>query len=501
MDPSETLILIGNTFTRIPPTSQQLIDLLPKRYQLANPIPIASDIQTATDAQVPNLPPEPQLCDIQQYQLLQQIKDGFDNPNFTDARNRANPYENIGKSIFMNRAAIKIANVDAIYNLSNTFGGLLKPRTDGRFTFCDVAAGPGGFSQYIQYRQREGVGYGMTLRSPPHPIVNLIETRDYYGALTRIFESPENVAKVDAALTEATKETGRNVNVTINELHQLWETKNTAEIDKLLTGNLGYIIRDSLGRDYLDWNWPLLDMRRMNLIYGPDGTGNLYTNWKTFVQSVRSIEISGVDLVTADGGFDVEQVETGDPTKAGAEAAANFKRQEFLSSRLLLCQILIAISTLTEGGTFMVKLFDTVTSLSAQLLFILALSFNEITIFKPISSRPANAERYMVCKGLRKNALDYAPLLEQANNSYKDGINVTNILAGGLTSLPADYIAWLRELNQLSMDRQILASSRIVRLLAGENVEAEIPKYDLSKALIIWNLPDNTIGRRSLIRV
>lgn len=37
--------------------------------------------------------------------------------NFFDARESANPYEKIGKHFFMNRAALKMANLDALFHL------------------------------------------------------------------------------------------------------------------------------------------------------------------------------------------------------------------------------------------------------------------------------------------------------------------------------------------------------------------------------------------------
>jgi cap1 methyltransferase len=37
---------------------------------------------------------------------------------FDVARSRANPYEAIGKSIFLNRAAVKLANMDDLFGLT-----------------------------------------------------------------------------------------------------------------------------------------------------------------------------------------------------------------------------------------------------------------------------------------------------------------------------------------------------------------------------------------------
>jgi hypothetical protein len=53
------------------------------------------------------------------------------------------------------------------------------------------------------------------------------------------------------------------------------------------------------------------------------------------------------------------------------------------------------------GGDFVVKLFDAFTPFTAGILYILYRSFTRIALVKPFSSRPANSERYLLCKHLR----------------------------------------------------------------------------------------------------
>jgi len=75
----------------------------------------------------------------------------LDENGLLGARVRSNPFETIRSSIFMNRAAVKIANLDAVlqFNLTNP-----KTRSGHNFVspndllyFADVCAGPGGFSE------------------------------------------------------------------------------------------------------------------------------------------------------------------------------------------------------------------------------------------------------------------------------------------------------------------------------------------------------------------
>ena len=94
----------------------------------------------------------------------------FDENAFNKARTKANPYETIGKSIFYNRAAVKMANLDFIFNFTNSdeFGHppYVEPlsKKDEYFYFSDICAGPGGFTDYLYWRLNgRAHGVGMTL--------------------------------------------------------------------------------------------------------------------------------------------------------------------------------------------------------------------------------------------------------------------------------------------------------------------------------------------------
>lgn len=348
--------------------------------------------------------PPPVFGDSTRYQVLQRVKDAFDTEGFIAARDAMNPFEYIGRSIFINRAAVKLANIDAVHHVTEDIFTFDQRQSLKPFTFCDVAAGPGGFTQYLQYRFPNAKGYGMTLRN-----------------------------------------------------------------------------------EKLDWSTKFLDMTRFTPFYGTDNTGNLYTNWEQFVQFTLTNQPQGVDLVTADGGFDLE--DTRDKTL--------LHRQEFLSSRLLLTQALVGIGCTKIGGNFVVKVFDTVTNISAQILFILAQCFESIIVFKPVTSRPANAERYVICRNRRQNVQSYYQLLLQAANAYEDTNYLTSLFA---EPLPTNFIQWLTASNNESINRQLTAAQNILQYLQGNT--PEIPEYDIHKFLIIWNLPDTPLdSRRDLIQV
>lgn len=345
--------------------------------------------------------PSPIFCNERNYMALRHIKDSFDNPRFIEARNATNPFEYIGKSIFINRAAIKIANIDAVYKVLHTEFTFDNQTSNKDYTFCDVAAGPGGFTQYVQYRYPNAVGYGMTLRSPS-----------------------------------------------------------------------------------LDWSTKFLDMKRFTAFYGPDNTGNLYTNWDTFTDFV--LPHGPVDLVMADGGFDLE--DNADKTL--------IHRQEFLSSRLLLTQALIGVAVTKMNGNFVLKVFDTVTTFSAHVLFILSQCFETIRIFKPLSSRPANSERYVICMNRHRAVDAYLNIFKQAARTYTDDRYLSTLFS---EALPLDFVQWLTYYNNDSIAQQLRSARDILLYLNGSN--PPVTQYNIDKFLVIWNLPDTPTHKRDTIQI
>jgi RimJ/RimL family protein N-acetyltransferase len=431
LDPTVDLCRVKDTFTsKLSSVDPFAPTAKPEPFTLNELIPVVVDIKTHPIHEVNNLQPSSSIVNVDRYKQLLSIKDMFsrsDDRQFEIARNVTNPFENIGNSIFMNRASVKIANIDAIFNFTQRKGGLLAPQEVGPldpsvpmselleiesstpsgkntnldrklgYNFCDIASAPGGFSEYIQYRFPVSYGWGMSLR------------------------------------------------------------------------------------EGLEWNREKIDMERFNILWGNDDTGNLYTNADWFSAQVRSKNTGGVDLVMADGGFDVS---SGD----------DFNRQEFLSTRLIINELLVSLSVLGQNGVFVCKVFDTVTTLMAEVLFIMASAYKEFNIFKPMSSRPGNSERYVICKYPRSDQVNrFTGILRQVNSLYNDEVNVTKIFADG--TLTDDFVEYLRVQNNISIDLQIATGNNIIRYLSGQNIA--LPKYDLSRSLLYWNLPDNPVIRKA----
>ena len=252
---------------------------------------------------------------------------------FSSARRICNPMEPLGEgragglnNLFMNRSAIKLANMDAILDFSLT----TKTNTAaGPFLFVDLCGAPGGFSEYIMKRYQsehtsgECRGYGMSLKG-----------------------SNEHGRGIQWKLAPEVSETNGGV-----------QTK--------------YLI-----------------------CHGMDGTGDIY-KWENVISMQHAIETdlcySGisqqkVNLVLADGGMDVQR---------------DSECQEELAQKLVVCQVAAGLFLLQQEGTLIVKMFGFQTLVLKSLMRNLFEGFDQITVLKPISSRPASSERYVVCSGFK----------------------------------------------------------------------------------------------------
>jgi 23S rRNA U2552 (ribose-2'-O)-methylase RlmE/FtsJ len=124
-----------------------------------------------------------------------------------------------------------------------------------------------------------------------------------------------------------------------------------------------------------------------------------------------------VDLVTADGGYYINIEDE------------NIKEQ--IHFPLFYNEAITALAIQKKGGCFVLKVYDMFTLPTCQLFTLLSMYYKDVYITKPLTSRPANSERYIVClefKGIGKKSL--AKLLSTAKNMCMYGIRCKALLNG-----------------------------------------------------------------------
>lgn len=77
----------------------------------------------------------------------------------------------------------------------------------------------------------------------------------------------------------------------------------------------------------------------------------------------------------------------------------NMKEQE--SYYIIFNEILTGIKTLDKNGNFILKMFDTFTTTSIKMIYLLTHFFEEVLIYKPFFSRNTNSDKYIICRGFK----------------------------------------------------------------------------------------------------
>ena len=276
---------------------------------------------------VPDQLPSDAFTRAGQVEEMLQCKTRFDKlegRRFTQARDKANPYEFVKKFQFACRAAIKILEMDHYCHITAI---PLLPEEGDVLHFGDVCAAPGGWTEYVLWRviaQNGGraKGYGMSLKQQSYA---------------------------------------------------------TWEVHKFCDGAREHVQEEGFA------------------YWGPHGDGDITKNdnMSGYAQHVRQ-QTGGVGLalLMADGGICVD---------------GSWNDQEKHLRQIILCEMLTALLTVRKGGWYVCKLFDTYTEFTANLLYIMYRAFEEVVILKPFTSRPANSERYIICKGKLTAASFAAP--------------------------------------------------------------------------------------------
>jgi len=187
-----------------------------------------------------------------------------------------------------------------------------------------------------------------------------------------------------------------------------------------------------------------------------------------------------MDLITGDGGFDF---------------SVDFNNQETVSSKLIFCQIAFAVAMQKYMGSFIIKFFDTFTQVSIDLLYILSNLYNNVYFVKPCTSRYANSEKYIVCKGFRLTNTE--SLIKEFYKIFmllNNNVEIERILS---VQIPYIYTCKIEEYNAIFGQQQIENIASTLNIMNNSNKldKLENMKKNNIQKCIHWcqkyNLPYN----------
>lgn len=217
--------------------------------------------------------------------------------------------------------------------------------------------------------------------------------------------------------------------------------------------------------------------KNVEIEYGPSNTGDLLDveNLKYCYSKYKNT----MNIITADGGFDF---------------SIDFNKQEILATNLLFAQVTFAIAMQKTGGHFILKIFDIFTKTTVDIIYLLSSLYKKVYIVKPNTSRVANSEKYIVCKGFNGN---HSKLMNNIISQYhklKENDYITSIID---SDIDLYYLNKLEEYNAIFGQQQIENISSTLNLMAfgTKNDKLEVYKKNNVHKCIQWcekyNIPHN----------
>lgn len=174
----------------------------------------------------------------------------------------------------------------------------------------------------------------------------------------------------------------------------------------------------------------------IKLIYGPKNDGDLYLTHN--INYICKNYANSIDFITADGGFDY---------------SVDFNSQEENSINLIFCEMLYALIMQKSEGAFVLKVFDIFHRNTIEILSILSYFYEKVYVYKPLTSREANSEKYIVCINfqIKKN---YHLIIEKLKHNFHlmRTQKITRILDYDLNSF---FLNKIQEVNAIYGQQQI----------------------------------------------
>jgi 23S rRNA U2552 (ribose-2'-O)-methylase RlmE/FtsJ len=199
---------------------------------------------------------------------------------------------------------------------------------------------------------------------------------------------------------------------------------------------------------------------------GADGTGNIISS-ANFEHCVSKHQNS-CDIITADGGFDF---------------SCDFNNQETMVLRLLIAELGFALALQKQGGHFILKMFDTFTKPTVDVIYILCNLYAEVYVSKPCTSRHANSERYIVCKHFKPAST--AVILPQLQAMFRqlEALAQTDTIT---SLLPITHDAYF--LNKLEECNAIIGQQQMETINTTINLVLNRSNYDKLESMKRYNI-------------
>jgi 23S rRNA U2552 (ribose-2'-O)-methylase RlmE/FtsJ len=215
-------------------------------------------------------------------------------------------------------------------------------------------------------------------------------------------------------------------------------------------------------------------------------------NGHGFAEAIRKLRPTGSDVHVAltpyDPGWDFLHIETGadgagnimNPDNLGR--LAQYGKMDVITGegpcdpKGMMTQTLYALLLQKKTGSFVLKAHDLFQRSIVELLYLLCMCYRQVFIYKPMTSRVANSEKYIICKDFVYDSLSHMkePFVELLSSLRQfDKFHLLSV------DLPLLFVTRINEINAVLAQPQVDNIKTTVALIRTQN----IPKIENMKQL------------------
>jgi cap2 methyltransferase len=199
---------------------------------------------------------------------------------------------------------------------------------------------------------------------------------------------------------------------------------------------------------YLEDTYGIMKRFPFRWLYGADCDGDISSpaNIRTFAQQAAKAHI-----VTSDVKYVPEN--------------PNYNEEENYNIPVHLGHVISALACLRKGGIAILKHLTLFESASISLIYLLSCYFDQVQLFKPLTSKSANSEIYIICIGfhniadnVKETLLEFMHQIRYMNNEKGSPALFQK------NSLPLDFLTKIMKINEILTEQQIINISDMINV-------------------------------------
>ena len=151
---------------------------------------------------------------------------------------------------------------------------------------------------------------------------------------------------------------------------------------------------------------------------------------------------------------------------------SSINNKEDESYKLILGELLVILKSLNKHGNVIFKVYDTFTTITLKIIYILTTLFDETYIYKPLLSRLSDSEKYIICKKYKydisdKTSKKLSDMIEKILKNIDSNEFLNDIFSD--IDIPNDLQNNFKFINTKLVNQQQILINEIVKYIKENN--------------------------------